>query len=345
MADATTRRIALYSVLLGGYEHVNEQPVVADRCEDDVARILLTDDASIESDFWEVVVVEPALPGDPVRSQRLLKILGHPVLDEFDATLYVDNALTLRTPPGALLETLLGDHDAALPLHSYRETVLDEFDEVLRLQYDEPARVHEQLVTYADHHAEMLEAVPYWTAMIARRRTAKVAAAMRVWADHVLRHSRRDQLSARIAFDRLDVRPVELENMASEHHEWPTDLGRRTSQGKALEPSAGPFVAELRRRDRAAAIARANEAEARSAERTAVAARDALAAELAEVRDVVSLLESRLERERATRASATDEALAARVALRSVRSEFERSTSWRVTSPLRGLDRIVRGRR
>lgn len=350
MAEAAGPRpsMAMYSVLLGGYESLNEQPKIAQAPHDGVRRILLTDDASRTSDFWEVVLVEPALADDPVRSQRLLKILGHPVLDEFETTLYVDNAVTLRSTPSVVLDAWLGDRDLAVPAHSYRTTILDEFDEILRLRYDDPARVYEQLVAYASHHAEALDVRPHWTAILARRRTPEVLAAMRVWADHVLRYSRRDQLSAPLALASIpSLRSIEIDNFESEHHRWPTDLGRNVPQGKSLQPAAGPFVAELRRRDRVVeeAVREAEEAKHLATEADAHrnelgragaelrAQLEAATAELAAERERRSVVVRTLDDQRAELELERERELA------SMRAAFEHSMSWRVTAPLRALRR------
>lgn len=354
MADASRAggSAAMYSVLLGGYETLNEQPEIAGLPDDGVRRILLTDDPDRTSDFWEVVVVERALADDPVRSQRLLKILGHPVLDEFDVTLYVDNAITLRSSPAAILDDWLGDHDMAVPSHSYRTTILDEFDEILRLRYDDPARVYEQLIAYGEHHVEALETQPYWTAFLARRRVPAVAAAMRIWADHVLRYSRRDQLSAPVALATVpSLRTIEVDNFESEHHRWPTDLARNVAQGKAFAPAAGPFVAELRRRDRAVEEARAEAKEARALATSADAQRNELGRAGAELRDELERVRAELDAERERRATVVrslddrsaelEEELSHRLEQERVamRAAFERSLSWRVTAPLRALRR------
>lgn len=327
-------RVALYSVVLGRYEERNQQPEIAERLEPWVEPILLTDDVEATSEFWRVVVVEPALPDDPVRSQRLLKILGHPVLDAFDATIYVDNAVTLLATPGELMDAWLGEHEMALPAHSYRETVLDEFDEVVRLQYDEPSRIYEQLLAYGRQHPEVLDLRPWWTAILLRRRTPRVQRAMRTWADHVLRYSRRDQLSAGVAFAGLEdvLATVEVDNMTSPLHRWPTDLGRRVAAGKALEPQAGPLLAEIRRRDRALAAAREERDAAQSALAAVADERDRLGAAGAQLRETSERLQRELDA-----AHAHVGELRGRV--ESVRTDYERSTSWRLTAPLRRLRR------
>jgi hypothetical protein len=237
----------VYTFVLGGYDELLEQTVALESSSD---FICFTDDPELISNTWRTVLVEPRFPQDLVRSARLMKILGHESLDAYDATLCIDASVQLRRPPELLIaDWLAGGEDMALPLHSYRDEVIDEFDEVVRLNYDEKARVHEQLIDYSIACPEVLSSRAHWTGMIARRRSERVSRAMRLWADHVLRYSRRDQLSVMTALSGSDItyRSVGIDNFDSPDHSWPNIARRRIAQGKASPLPAGPLLAELRR--------------------------------------------------------------------------------------------------
>lgn len=237
---------AVYTALLGGYEELLEQPVAA---RTDIPFICFTDDAALTSETWRIIHVEPMFPLDLVRSQREFKIRGHEDVAGFAETLYIDNSVLLKTTPDEILDAWLADADYAVSLHSYRERVIDEFDEVVALNYDDAARVQEQLLHYADLYPDLIQQHPYWNGMIARRNTPQVQAAMERWFDHVLRFSRRDQLSANVALSLsgLRVNGVELENFDSDLHSWPVEVGRKIHLGKNNKRNAGPLLAEVAR--------------------------------------------------------------------------------------------------
>lgn len=240
-------KICVYTSLFGRYDGLIEQVTGT---QGEVDFICFTDDATVTSNTWQVRVVEPAFRQDSVRSARLVKILGHPSLDDYDITLYVDASVRLREKPEVIVaDWLRGDVDFALARHSYREQLLDEFDEVIRLNYDDRTRVYEQLSDYATAYPGVLERPPFWTGMMVRRRSSELDTVMRTWADHVLRYSRRDQLSLPAALDgrRLLMHTLELDNFSSKYHEWPVIDSRRVTQGKAPELPFGPLVADLRR--------------------------------------------------------------------------------------------------
>lgn len=240
-------KLCVYTVSLGGYDSLLDQPAAA---TSDADFICFTDDPELTSDFWQIILVEPAFPRDLHRSSRVFKILGHEALAAYDVTICIDASVELRTTPDRIVADWLTDEvEMALAPHSFREKVLDEFDEVIRLKYDDPARVYEQLNDYALSYPDVLESQPHWGGILVRRNTEGVHRAMRVWFDQVLRYSRRDQLSLMLALLHTDVswRAVEIDNFESEYHVWPVITDRKVVLGKARETPHGPMVAELRR--------------------------------------------------------------------------------------------------
>lgn len=252
----------VYTTLFGGYERLNEQPVAARSA---LAFVCFTDDPSLTSDTWDVRVVEPAFAWDPVRSARRVKILGPPLDDDPDVTLWIDNSVVLRSPPEDALADWLDGADIAAPLHSFRARVVDEFEAVLREERDDPGRVNEQLAHYLQSHPEVLELQPLWTAVLARRRTPAVERFNAVWYEHVLRYSRRDQLSVRMALleaGKLPVSAVSIDNHVSPLHQWPVMSQRRQHDAlrnpvESLRPlAARVHLLELALDDAEVAVAR-----------------------------------------------------------------------------------------
>jgi hypothetical protein len=215
----------VYTALLGGHEELLEQPVAR---SSPVPFVCFTDDPSLRSDDWEIQLVEPALAADAIRSARALKILGHPRLDAFDETLWIDNRVRLRVDPTPLLDGWLLESELAVPGHSFRADVVTEFGAVLAAGLDEAARLYEQLTHYTVLAPDLLLAPAPWTGIVARRRTEAVATGMRQWLTHVFRYSRRDQLSFVQAMHETSTRwtSVKLDNLESEVHEWRDPVGR-----------------------------------------------------------------------------------------------------------------------
>ena len=159
-------RACVYTCLIGDYEQLTEQATAA---VSKVPFICLTDNPHLASDSWTVRYVKPVFPSDPVRSQRHMKILPHLYLGEYQRSLYIDNTVQLIQPPEEFLDHYQGEADFALPHHSFRESVLDEFLEVTRGSFDEPARIWEQLNHYLLDAAEVLAQKPFFSGILMRR--------------------------------------------------------------------------------------------------------------------------------------------------------------------------------
>jgi Protein of unknown function (DUF616) len=237
---------AVFTALLGDYEELINQPTAE---SSKVDFICFTNNSDLRSTSWKLHPVDPILPLDMVRSQRALKIRGHEILAEYDEVLYIDNSVFLRQDPAVILDAWLENHDYAVARHSVRETVIDEFDQIIALHYDDPNRVNEQLLHYVELFPEVLFERPYWNGMSARRNTPEVAAMMSTWFDHVLRYSRRDQLSANVAFSLsgLQINAVESDNNDAATHQWPAGVHRKAHLTVAPRRRSGPLLAEIRK--------------------------------------------------------------------------------------------------
>lgn len=220
-----------YMTLFGGYEELREVTLI----DDNVDYICFTDDSSLKSDTWQIVIVEAPFPQDPIRSQRYFKICGHKNLLIYDEWLYVDNTVNLLSKPSIILDEWLNQSDLAIPLHSFRSTLQEEFDEVINLELDSDERVLEQLSHYRELHYEILETKPLWTGIIARRPNESVQKWGTIWWEHVLRYSRRDQLSVQVALaiSGISFSALELDNNSSNLHEWPIHSSRKVEMRRS----------------------------------------------------------------------------------------------------------------
>ncbi|AHI30142.1 glycosyltransferase domain-containing protein [Marinobacter similis] len=230
MTERVKRR-AIYTALIGNYESFSAPDYSVD---EDTDLICFTDSDNVACSGWRVVKVEPRFPNDEVRSARYFKIMGPLLLEDYDESLWLDNTVFLKVAPDAFVDALLMDEDIALPMHSFRESVAAEFDAVNAAGYDDVSRVYEQLFHYAQSHPDVLSERPFWTAIIARRHTKSVKALMAHWWDHVLRYSRRDQLSFNCVLMQsgLSFTGLDIDNHESDFHRWPVETKRNYNKTK-----------------------------------------------------------------------------------------------------------------
>ena len=223
-----TGRSCVYTVLFGGYEDLLEQPTAE---TSDAQFVCFTDDPELQSDTWHVIQIDPLFPADPVRSSRYPKICAHHFLLDYERSLYIDNAVLLHRSPEDLMEELLpGDAAMGAVGHSFRETLEDEFAAVIEAGFDTREVCLEQLQHYRSEYPGVLSLRPIAGGILARRhRRSDVIDVMNRWWYHVLRYSRRDQLSLLVALAGSSVEPVvaEFDLHHNSYFRWPASTNRK----------------------------------------------------------------------------------------------------------------------
>ena len=215
-------RRVVYTCIMGGYEALMEQPVAADSGTDFVC---ITDDPTLRSEKWQIRTVESALPMDSARSSRAPKILAHRFLPDYDESLYVDNTVLLKEPPEMIFDELLpASAHMGLVKHSFRGALEEEFHAVVEAGVDAPWVCDEQMDHYRSINPEVLGQQTIWCGMLLRRhQVPTVQRSMERWWEHVLRYSRRDQLSFPFVLSQSSASAVvhDIDNHQSRFHQWP----------------------------------------------------------------------------------------------------------------------------
>ncbi|WP_223300446.1 glycosyltransferase domain-containing protein [Pantoea sp. At-9b] len=221
----------LYTAIFGDYEKLNE--LEGDAKKSKIRKICFTDDNELTSETWEIRVVKPVFPLDSVRSQRMVKVNPHHFLSDFKSSFYIDNTVRLLVDPALLIEEFCSYGNITLPIHSYRESVYEEFFEVAQAGLDDSARVFEQLNHYQIICPESLHRKPYWAGMILRNHMeSDVIEIMEEWYRQILRYSRRDQLS--LVYSEMmtgnNIRKLVIDSHESSFHQWPVTNSRDFSK-------------------------------------------------------------------------------------------------------------------
>ena len=239
-------RRVVYTVLMGGYESLVEQPLGGVQGTD---LICFTDSVHLTSGTWHVRRVEPVFPADPNRSSRRPKILAHEYLADYDESLYIDNTVLLTAPADVVFDQLLSaTSPMALVRHSERASLREEFAKVVENGLDAEWIVTEQLADYERTASQVLDGPTLWGGILARRHNEpSIRNAMQTWWEHVLRYSRRDQLSLPVALEAagLDLLVHNLDNRRSTFHTWPDKSANRDRSRGAPLPKAPKLIAAL----------------------------------------------------------------------------------------------------
>lgn len=227
------QKFCVFTTLLGNYEALNEQKVAQ---TSEIDFICFTDDKNLRSDTWDIRIIDPLLPLDNVRSAKAIKINPHNFLNDYESSLYIDNSVRLKIKPEIIFRDLKPDEfDMVCFYHSYRKTLMDEYETVLKYDYDKPNIIFEQLNSYSIIAPELFNQKPYWGGFILRNHNQpSIIEAMDDWLIQIMRYSRRDQLSLNYVIQKYDLKfnALEIDNHNSDYHEWPTTIRYGTASLK-----------------------------------------------------------------------------------------------------------------
>jgi hypothetical protein len=216
----------VYTCLFGKYERLNEQTIAK---KSDIPFVCFTDQTYLASKTWSIRNVR-LLGIDSTRESRRLKILPHIFLPEFDESLYIDNSVILKMAPNAIFETYLQSDAPNFVCfrHPERDCIYEEAEEIIRRDIDLEVKVREQMDHYRAHgypaHAGLIAS----TFILRRHQEIDVKATCELWFSHVLRYSKRDQLSFNYNAWRtgLAFTALNLDLESNDIFDWPEKTDR-----------------------------------------------------------------------------------------------------------------------
>lgn len=185
-------------------------------------RICFTTDPTLRSDAWEMRLFDDH-GLDPQRASRRPKCLPHRFLPEHEWSIYVDGRARFLVDPAKFFAAGSGLGDLVAFRHDRRASAYEEAEEVIRRGYDDERRVREQMDAYRAAGFPADAGLFAGTVLMRRHQAPAVAEFGEEWYDHVLRYSRRDQLSFGYVAWRRGLVPVAFPGTlrASEFVQWP----------------------------------------------------------------------------------------------------------------------------
>ncbi len=216
----------VFTALFGRYETLNELTVLRNPT---TKYVCFTDDPSLTSETWEILLVNSTEKESPSRASREIKMLGHKYFPEGTRSLYIDNTVRLKVDGAVVLEDWLKETDIAFMRHYSRETVRGEFFVCSAYGLDEQERIWEQYKYYSQNYPTVLQQRPHWGGMIARINSAKTDKFMETWKQQFDAFTKRDQLSinASSMISGIKIATIDGENDSSKWHKWPVHTNRQ----------------------------------------------------------------------------------------------------------------------
>jgi len=186
----------VYTCITGGYDKLRK---FRNPSDPEIDFICFTDNQNLSYDCgnWSIRKMPEELGAySNVKRQRLLKILPHKFLCEYDMSVWVDGNIEVLCDISEFIKTVdFGKFSFHTRKHPVRNCIYDEAKVVLNLKKDVPSVVEPQMESYRNEgfpeHYGLAE-----TGIIVRKHNENDCIILDdMWADEVKSKSHRDQLS------------------------------------------------------------------------------------------------------------------------------------------------------
>ena len=213
-------KIAIYTAIFGGKDKLRS-PI--DHLENDNwDYFLFTDDREIRSDIYQIHLRHP-IYNDVAKNARYFKILGDPILNNYDIVLWHDaNIQLVHSEIDRLLQYAKNNFISTFT-HPHRDCFYSEAMTCIRTNKDFSLRILKQAFIYFLKGMPAKEGM-YSTGILIKNFTYLQKDVLAFWWKETLNHSRRDQLSfAYVVYrHKLDVKVIDeniFDNAYSVYHE------------------------------------------------------------------------------------------------------------------------------
>ena len=187
-------KIAVYTSITNGYE--NLKPIPKNQSQD-IDFICFTDNPMMYSNGWMLKPIPDDLIKVPFhKQQRLIKILPHRYLPDYDISLWVDGNIQITCDVLKFIQEYdLNLYSFYTRHHPSRDCIFQEARAVINMKKDTPSIVNPQMIQYKKEgfpeHFGMVE-----SCIILRKHNKPTCVLLdNLWAEQILKYSHRDQLS------------------------------------------------------------------------------------------------------------------------------------------------------
>jgi len=181
----------VYTAIIGKYDVLNEPKVVSEGFD----YVCFTDNITLKSPIWEIVLVSNPQGLDNTRQARKIKILCNSVLKEYDLSIWIDGNITINCDLNIFLDENYHGKDIVVLTHPDRSCVYEEAKACIAFDKDDPEIINKQMEGYKSEEYPAANGMVSTGLMIRNHRSKKVKEFMNSWWNEVYSKSKRDQLS------------------------------------------------------------------------------------------------------------------------------------------------------
>lgn len=250
--DMNNKKV-IYTCITNGYDCLDEPNYVTD----DFDYVCFTDNLGMESDIWEIRPLPKECDGLPSnKKQRMVKILPHLFLKEYDLSIWVDGNYEINGDLNEFLSENANDEECSvfIPTHPQRDCIYDEERAVHSLKKDTKENTRPQIDRYVSEGFPKHYGLVQSNIIVRRHNNEDCIKLMEKWFEELKNGSHRDQLSfnyacwknedVKVSFMRKDIYKSKWLKWGSTHRKSKNKVEAQLIN--MIEPS--PFNAEAIKR-------------------------------------------------------------------------------------------------
>lgn len=190
MDKTAQSKIVVYTAIFGGYDALLDPAIV----EDGVDYVCFTDDPTLNSDIWNVVLVS-GVYRDHRRTAKAFKILPHVWFQNYDFSVWIDGRLHIQGGISELVRAVESRSAFACFSHPNRSCAYTEGMICILHGKDRVLPICQQMLKYSRQRYPKKSGLFAGGLIVRKHNVKEIIHAMELWAEEIDSHSVRDQLS------------------------------------------------------------------------------------------------------------------------------------------------------
>jgi len=197
----SNNKFVIYSALTNGYDDIVNQRIQLDNVD-----FIFICDSSIKSDFWNIIKTDLNYR-DPRRTAKIFKILPHLLLGSYEASLWIDANLLLKSDVTTLIDSFIkGDSIITMVDHDKRRCIYKEAKECNFWNRDKTYLINNQIENYRNDGYPTDNGLINGRFILRKHNITEVKSLMEFWWSEIDSNSVRDQISFNYASWRSGIK-------------------------------------------------------------------------------------------------------------------------------------------
>ncbi len=210
--------VVLYTAIFGGRDSFSAPPEIPYDLR------VFTDDRVLAERESRAIYTPLLVPGDPVRSARLVKSMPQLFLPGRKTWIWYDSSMSVRSDAD-LPGMLKASGRLGVPRHTDRNCIYDEAKICAELGLDDEDVISAQMQRYRDTYKHPVGDGLAETCILVRENDPEILKFNALWWKEISLHSKRDQLSFNAVARKLGLPIAYLENRRE--NPWFVQVGHR----------------------------------------------------------------------------------------------------------------------